>query len=99
MPTSWVSNPFFKDVAATHWSAPAIEYCATLGIIDGAGDGNFYPAGKLTGYAFAKMPLTALGHDSKIQGFTGPSWTINVASMGMEVGLHNGMEKISATLS
>ena len=96
-----VESTSFKDVAATRWSAPAIEYCATLGIIDGAGDGNFYPAGKLTGYAFAKMLLTAIGYDSKIEGFTGPSWTINVATMGMDVGLHNGMENIfgSAELS
>ena len=96
-----VESTSFKDVAATRWSAPAIEYCATLGIIDGAGDGNFYPAGKLTGYAFAKMLLTAIGYDSKIEGFTGPSWTINVASMGLEAGLHNGMETMfgSAELS
>ena len=94
-----VESTSFKDVAATRWSAAAIEYCATLGIIDGAGDGNFYPAGKLTGYAFAKMLLTAIGYDSKIEGFTGPSWTINVATMGMDVGLHNGMENIFGTAS
>ena len=96
-----VESTSFKDVAATRWSAAAIEYCATLGIIDGAGDGNFYPAGKLTGYAFAKMLLTALGYDSKIEGFVGNNWTINVATMGMDVGLHNGMENIfgSAELS
>ena len=96
-----VDGTSFKDVAATRWSAPAIEYCATLGIIDGAGDGNFYPAGKLTGYAFAKMLLTAIGYDSKIEGFVGPSWTINVATMGMNAGLHKGLENMfgSAELS
>jgi hypothetical protein len=87
-----VEQSSFNDVAATRWSAPAIEYCATLGIIDGAGDGNFYPAGKLTGYAFAKMLLTALGYDSKIEGFTGSSWTINVATVAMEAGLDDGLE-------
>ena len=72
-----------------------------MGIIDGAGDGNFYPAGKLTGYAFAKMLLTAIGYDSQIEGFTGNSWSINVATIGMEVGLHDGLEKMfgSAELS
>ena len=91
----------FNDVATTRWSAPAIEYCASMGIIDGAGDGNFYPAGRLTGYAFAKMLLTAIGYDSKIEGFTGNSWSINVATIGMEVGLHDGLEKMfgSAELS
>ncbi len=87
-----VEGSSFNDVAATRWSAPAIEYCAAMGIIDGAGDGNFYPAGKLTGYAFAKMLLTALGYDSKIEGFTGSSWTINVATVAMEAVLDDGLE-------
>lgn len=37
------------------------------------------------------MLLTAIGYDSKIEGFTGPSWTINVATVGMDVGLHDGL--------
>ena len=96
-----VEGSSFNDVAATRWSAPAIEYCAAMGIIDGAGDGNFYPAGKLTGYAFAKMLLTAIGYDSQIEKFVGAGWTIPVASIGMEVGLHDGLEKMfgSAELS
>ena len=89
-----VEGTSFNDVAATRWSAPAIEYCASLGIIDGAGDGNFYPAGKLTGYAFAKMLLTALGYDSQIEKFVGAGWTIPVATIGMEVGLDNVLENM-----
>ena len=89
-----IESSSFKDVAVTRWSAPAIEYCASLGIIDGAGDGNFYPAGKLTGFAFAKMLLTALGYDSQIEKFVGASWTINVATLGMEVGLDDGLETV-----
>ena len=88
-----VEGTSLNDVAATRWSAPAIEYCAAMGIIDGAGDGNFYPAGKLTGYAFAKMLLTALGYDSQIEKFVGAGWTIPVATIGMEVGLDNGLER------
>ena len=86
-----IESSSFKDVATTRWSAPSIEYCATLGIIDGDDVGNFYPAGQLTGYAFAKMLLTALGYDSKIEGFTGSSWAINVATLAMEVGLDDGL--------
>ena len=91
-----IENSSFKDVAVTRWSAPAIEYCATMGIIDGAGDGNFYPAGKLTGYAFAKMLLTALGYKSDREGFTGAGWTINVATKALseDVRLDAGLEKI-----
>ena len=91
-----VESSSFKDVAVTRWSAPAIEYCATIGIIDGAGDGNFYPAGKLTGYAFAKMLLTAIGYKSDREGFTGGSWTINVATktLSEDVRLDAGLEKM-----
>ena len=89
-----VEGTSFNNVAATRWSAPTIEYCASSGIIDGAGDGNFCPAGKLTGYAFAKMLLTAIGYKSDREGFTGNSWSINVATIGMEVGLHDGLEKM-----
>ncbi|MCI9587868.1 MAG: S-layer homology domain-containing protein, partial [Oscillospiraceae bacterium] len=91
-----VEGSSFNDVAATRWSAPAIEYCAAMGIIDGAGDGNFYPAGKLTGYAFAKMLLTAIGYKSDREGFTGGSWTINVATKALseDVRLDAGLEKM-----
>ena len=87
-----VESSSFNDVAVTRWSAPAIEYCVSLGIIDGAGDGNFYPTGKLTGYAFAKMLLTAIGYDSQLEGFTGAGWTIPVATITMDVGLDDGLE-------
>ena len=60
-----IERSTFNDVAMTRWSAPAIEYCVSLGIIDGAGDGNFYPAATLTGYEFAKILLTAIGYDSE----------------------------------
>ena len=68
-----IEDSTFNDVAVTRWSAPAIEYCVSLGLIDGAGDGNFYPAGQLTGYAFAKILLTAIGYSSEAEGLTGNS--------------------------
>ena len=77
----------FKDVAATRWSAPYIEYCASLGIIAGNGDGTYNPTGKLTGYAFAKMLLTALGYDAKIEGFVGAGWNLKVAAMASRAGI------------
>ena len=90
-----IERSTFNDVAMTRWSAPAIEYCVSLGIIDGAGDGNFYPAGTLTGAAFAKVLLTALGYDSEIEGLTGATWSVNTAALAMEVGLDSGIEDLS----
>ena len=87
-----VSSSRYSDVAVTRWSAPAIEYCATLGIVAGNGDNTFKPANTLTGYAFAKMLLTALGYKAETEGFVGSGWTINVARYAYEVGLDNGIE-------
>ena len=81
----------FKDVASTRWSAPYIAYCVSLGIIDGAGDGNFYPAGKLTGYAFAKMLLCALGYGVKDE-YVGTNWMLNVARDGVQINLYRNCD-------
>lgn len=67
----------FTDVAPEHWAAPYIAYCNAQGIINGNGDGTFDPEGKLTGYAFAKMILVAIGFDGD---YTGSAWQANVAA-------------------
>ena len=90
-----IERSSFNDVAMTRWSAPAIEYCVSLGIIDGAGDGNFYPRGQLTAVAFAKVLLTALGYDADTEGLVGATWSVNTAALAMEVGLDNGIEDLS----
>jgi hypothetical protein len=55
------SSAPFTDVEASRWSAGYIAYCVSEGIVNGLGDGTFNPTGELTGYAFAKMLLVALG--------------------------------------
>ncbi len=78
----------FTDVAPTRWSAPYIEYCASIGIIAGNGNGTFNPTGKLTGHAFAKMLLGALGYDAKAEGFVDTSaWSVNVAKYAVSAGI------------
>ena len=90
-----IETSTFNDVALTRWSAPAIEYCVSLGIIDGAGDGNFYPAGQLTGVAFAKVLLTAIGYDSETEGLVGASWAVNTSALAAEVGAWTTVLRIS----
>ena len=82
----------FSDVPSTRWSAPYIAYCASLGIVAGNGDGTFNPTGTLTGYAFAKMLLGAVGYDSTIEGFVGAGWNLKVASMASKAGLLNNLQ-------
>ena len=75
------SSPY-PDVPAGHTFAGVISYCKTAGYISGYGDGTFKPANSLTGFAFAKMLLGALGYKSELEGFTGSGWTMNVAQIG-----------------
>ena len=81
------NSAVFNDVAADRWSAPYIGYCVNLGILAGDGNGNFFPEGKLTGAAFAKMLLVALGYDPAIEKYVGSEWMINVAADAIEAGI------------
>jgi len=56
----------YPDVPAGHTFAGVISYCKTAGYISGYGDGTFKPANSLTGFAFAKMLLGALGYKQEI---------------------------------
>jgi len=90
----------FNDVPASHWAAKYIAYCANAGYIAGAGDGNFYPSNPLTGYAFGKMILCVLGYDASIEGFTGATWSINVAKLMDDNDIDDGVDAAaSATLT
>ena len=77
----------YKDVPVTNTFAGYIAYCAKEGIISGYADGTFRPAGTLTGYAFMKMLLGALGLDSKVEGYTGANWSIAVAKRALSDGV------------
>ncbi len=82
----------FKDVPVTSDFAGYIAYCAQKGIISGYADGTFRPAGTLTGYAFMKMLLGALGYESENEGYTGANWSIRVAKQALSVGLNDSLE-------
>ena len=82
----------YRDVPASHEFAGYIAYCQKEGIISGYADGSFRPGGTLTGYAFMKMLLGALGYDSALEGYVGDNWSINVAKQAIGIGLNAGLE-------
>ena len=82
----------YSDVAANHPFAGYIAYCQKTGIISGYADGTFKPANSLTGYAFMKMLLGALGYKADVEGYTGPNWSINVAKQAINAGLNKGLK-------
>ncbi len=81
----------YKDVPVSNTFSGYIAYCAKEKIISGYADGSFRPAGTLTGYAFMKMLLGALGYDATYEGYTGGNWSINVAKQAIGIGLNKGL--------
>ena len=83
----------YKDVPTTNNFAGYIAYCAKEGIISGYADGTFRPAASLSGYAFMKMLLGALGYDATAEGYTGNNWSIQVAkrALSANVDLADGL--------
>ena len=77
----------YKDVPTNHTFAGYIAYCQKTGIISGYADGTFKPANSLTGYAFMKMLLGALGYKAEQEGYTGANWSIQVAKRALNIGL------------
>ncbi len=77
----------YKDVPTNHTFAGYIAYCQKDGIISGYADGTFKPANSLTGYAFMKMLLGALGYKADQEGYTGANWSIQVAKRALNIGL------------
>mgnify|MGYP000015069863 FL=1 len=82
----------YKDVPTNSTFAGYIAYCQKEGIISGYADGTFKPGNTLTGYAFMKMLLGALGYDSAIEGYTGANWSIAVAKQAINAGLNNSLK-------
>ena len=83
----------FKDVPTTNVFAGYITYCAQQGIFGGYGDGTFRPSGTLTGNAFMKMLLGALGYDSSVEGYTGSNWQVSVIKQASGIGLDDGNDE------
>ena len=81
----------YKDVPTNHTFAGYIAYCQKTGIISGYADGTFKPANSLTGYAFMKMLLGALGYKADQEGYTGANWSIQVAKRALNVGLNDDL--------
>lgn len=91
LPTN--ESPFPDVTPGTEW-AGYISYCSHEGIIGGYSDGTFKPTGALTGYAFLKMLLGALGYSTQAEGFGGATvtnWKVNVAKVALGIQLNKGI--------
>jgi hypothetical protein len=66
------SRKFSDYTYNTQWAIPYVEYCASVGIIEGYEDGNFYPNRNVTSTEWLKMLVAALGYDA--QKLNGKDW-------------------------
>ena len=83
----------FKDVPVTNNFAGYITYCSQQGIISCYADGTFRPQGTLSGNAFMKMLLGALGYDGSNENYTGPNWQVSVIKQASGIGLDDGNDE------
>lgn len=77
----------FSDVSG--WSTKYVNYAAGQHILDGVGGNKFNPAGELTGTAFAKMLLVAIGVEGE---YTGANWATNVYLAAQKAKLADGID-------
>ena len=83
-------NTGLKDIDNS-WAKGYINYCYSLGIIAGRGDGRFDPTAPVTGNEAAKMLLVAIGYDPAIEGLTGSTWAIKTTALASTLGIFDGM--------
>jgi len=81
----------FSDVPAGSTYAGYIAYCKNEGIVSGYGDGSFHPYDDLSGFAFLKMLLGALGYDAEIEGYNKDGWKVAVSKDALSIGLTDGL--------
>ncbi|OUQ82739.1 S-layer homology domain-containing protein [Flavonifractor sp. An10] len=92
-------NSGLTDISA-NWAKGYINYCYTLGVIAGRGNGTFDPSANVTAVEAAKMLLTALGYEAEIEGLVGDDWALNTAALAHELGIFRNFDKdVSAPLN
>ena len=80
------------DVAG-NWALGHINYCYSLGIIAGRGDGRFDPTANVTASEAAKMLLVAAGYNPSSEGFVGADWAVNVNAKASALGIFRNYTK------
>lgn len=72
--------PTYTDIRnnpSAAWAESYIEYCTSLGIVSGKGNGIFDPSADVTAAEAAKMVMTTLGYNADVEQFKGIGWDIN----------------------
>ena len=87
--TAGVEEAPFSDVPTTSSTAPFIAWAANKGIVGGYTDGTFQRSNPVSGNAFVKMVLVALGVTDI--DFTAKGWQIDAIARAEEMKLLEGI--------
>ncbi len=88
------TNPTYSDIKG-HWAEQYIEYCDSLHIIAGQGDGTFAPDNTVTGAQAAKMMLVAMGYEAEVYKMVGADWEINTTREANDAGLFEELDSMN----
>ncbi len=91
------SRAAFTDVPGDFWAAGYIAYCSNNNLVSGYA-GRFYPKDALTGSAWSKMVLAALGYDAEETGMTGNDWEAGVSALASAQELYRGLDSFDPTM-
>lgn len=80
----------FKDIDSKHWAAGDIAALTSLNIINGFGDGMFYPENTVTIEQATKMLVCSVGHDFYAQ--EKGTYPGNYMSVASELGILDGVD-------
>ena len=84
------ATPTYTDIKG-HWAESYIEYCTSLNIIAGQGDGTFNPDAPVTASAASKMLLVAIGYDADDEGMVGVDWEVNTNRLADNKGFYKSL--------
>lgn len=87
-------DTIFDDVKADHWAAGYITAAASMGVINGMGDGTFAPEAHVTYAQAMKMLVCAAGYEqwSKDRG----GWPDGYMLYGNQIKINDGIKDVSS---
>lgn len=83
------TTAYFYDMTQDHWAYGYVMTLASLGLINGMPDGNFYPEQEITYYEAVKILVNALGYYTTAEGNGG--YPLGYAITGGQIGITNGV--------